>query len=199
MPSAARNRRCIVTIAGALALLFAACAGSGTLPGRDKPQPLSAVADSLFASGNFDEAVATCRKIIAASPDSEEIKHAIFAIAYSNVFYKNSGGDWNAALEKFESFARSYPNDRHAGEALSWVRILTIIKSVDNELRQATSRAERLRHDKNTAQENRRFYLDSIGALLRSSSDSRDSLQKKNRDLENVIIDLEKKCQQAGK
>jgi hypothetical protein len=38
-----------------------------------------------------------------------------------------------------------------------------------------------------------------MAAILRSSYKTLDSLAEKNADLENAIIDLEKKCQQAGK
>jgi hypothetical protein len=44
-----------------------------------------------------------------------------------------------------------------------------------------------------------RMFLDSMASMLRNCYQARDSLVKKNVELENVIIDLEKKFQQAGK
>jgi outer membrane protein assembly factor BamD (BamD/ComL family) len=186
----------IVIAAGACMAFLLACAGPAQLFATGKSNVL-AQADSLFDSGKFNEATAAYQKVCAAIPRSAAARTALIAIAYSNVFYKNPNGNWNAALEAFNLFNTSYPHDNRISEVRSWIRVLSVIKSIDNELELATHQVKRLAQDKNAAQESKRYYLDSIAGILKDATKSRDSLFKKNQDLENTIIDLEKKCQQA--
>jgi outer membrane protein assembly factor BamD (BamD/ComL family) len=156
-------------------------------------------ADSLLAGGSYDAARLKYEKIRSSTHNSEETKTAHFALAYLNVYYKNPGADWNAALREFKSFVTLYPNDPRIPEALSWIRILTVIKSFDTEFRRASNQVERLKLDKSMSQANQRIFLDSMASMMRNCYEIRDSMVKKNAELENVIIDLEKKCQQAGR
>jgi len=202
--------RCIFLAAlGAYALLLCACAGSSKppLPVHEQKSFPMKEADSLFAAGNFEGAKSVYEKIrIAMPPLSPEAEKAHYYLGYINVFYKNPWADWNTALTEFKSFAALYPNDPRINEVLSWIRILTTIKSFESEYRRATNKVERLTQDSTTAFEIKRFYLDSMAAILRNSYESRDSLVRKhdslvrkNTELINIIIDLEKKFQRAGK
>jgi tetratricopeptide (TPR) repeat protein len=194
--------RGVFTLAGAIAAaFFAACGGPG---GGLKPHATNATmmarADSLFSAGDFEGAKSAYKKIrTALPPSSNEARKSHYYIAYIDVYYKNAKGDWDAALTEFNAFAALYPDDPHTNDVRSWIRILTTIKSFEKEYRKMAHRVERLNADKNTTLETQRFHLDSMAAILRSSYESADSLAKKNAELENVIIDLEKKCQQAGR
>jgi outer membrane protein assembly factor BamD (BamD/ComL family) len=156
-------------------------------------------ADSLLVNGKYDEAKMRYEKIRSGARNTEETKTAHFALAYLNVYFKNPGADWNSALKEFKSFVSLYPNDPRIGEALSWIRILTVIKSFDTEFRRASNQVERLKLDKNEARANQRIFLDSMASMMRNCYEIRDSMTRKNAELENVILDLEKKCQQAGR
>ena len=156
-------------------------------------------ADSLLVGGKYDEAKQKYEKIRSSTRNTEETKSAHFALAYINVYYKNPNTDWSAALKEFKSFVTLYPNDPRIGEALSWIRILTVIKSFDTEFRRASNQVERLKLDKNEARTNQRIFLDSMASMMHNCYEIRDSMTRKNAELENVIIDLEKKCQQAGR
>lgn len=156
-------------------------------------------ADALLYKGKYADAKDLYEKIRMSQPNSEEARTAHFSLAYLNVYYKNPDADWNAALEEFKSFAAQYPKDPRIGEALSWVRLLTVIKSFDNEFKRASSQVKKLKLDRTESKMTQRMYLDSMTSMLRSCYQARDSLVKKNIELENVIIDLEKKFQQAGK
>jgi outer membrane protein assembly factor BamD (BamD/ComL family) len=158
-----------------------------------------AEADSLLYSGKFEESKALYDKIRSAQTNSEEAKTAHFNIAYINVYYKNPNADWAAALSEFKSFAALYPKDPRISEALSWIRLLTVIRSFDNEFKRASTQVQRLKLDQSEARMTQRMFLDSMASMLRGCYQVRDSLVKKNTELENVIIDLEKKCQQAGR
>jgi outer membrane protein assembly factor BamD (BamD/ComL family) len=208
MPGNPTCFRCIVRGAAVVSAVFLACAGaerSGNQPSLSKL--LIAEADSLFTSDNFENAKAVYEKIrLGMPPESPEARKAHYYLAYINVFYKNPWADWNTALTEFTSFAALYPDDPHIDDVRSWIRILTTIKSFETEYRKTSHQVERLTADKNTTREVQRFHLDSMAAILRSSYESRDSLARtgdslgrKNAELINTIINLEKKCQQAGK
>ena len=156
-------------------------------------------ADALLYHGKYEEAKALYEKIRSSQPNAEEARTAHFSLAFINVFYKNPNADWNVALKEFKSFAALYPKDPRIGEALSWVRLLTVIKSFDNEFKRASSQVQRLKLDRTESKMTQRMFLDSMASMLRNCYQARDSLVKKNAELENVIIDLEKKFQQAGK
>jgi outer membrane protein assembly factor BamD (BamD/ComL family) len=156
-------------------------------------------ADALLFNGKYDEAKILYDKIRSSQPNSEEARTAHFSIAFTNVYYKNPNADWNAALKEFKSFAAIYPKDPRIGEALSWVRLLTVIKSFNNEFKRASNQVQRLELDQSESKMTQRMFLDSMASMLRNCYQARDSLVKKNVELENVIIDLEKKFQQAGK
>jgi len=158
-----------------------------------------AEADSLLYSGKFEESKALYEKIRSVQTNSEEARTAHFNIAYINVYYKNPNADWDAAQKEFKSFAALYPKDPRIGEALSWVRLLTVIQSFDHEFKRASTQVHQLKIDQSEARMTQRMFLDSMASMLRSCYQVRDSLVKKNTELENVIIDLEKKCQQAGR
>jgi len=160
-------------------------------------------ADSLFYSGNFEEAGKLYDKICTTSPKTEEAKTALFQSAYLNIYYKNPNANWSEALREFKSFVSLYPNDPRTGEAFSWMRILTVIKSFDAQFRSSSDQVERLKFFKKEAIQSQKYVLDSMAGIIRNCNDSResvrDSLIKANAKLEDVIIDLEKKCQQVGK
>jgi outer membrane protein assembly factor BamD (BamD/ComL family) len=160
-------------------------------------------ADSLFYSGNYAEAEKYYDKIRSTRLQTEEAKTAHFQFAYLNVYYKNPNANWNVALKEFKSFATLYPNDSRIGEAFSWIRILTVIKSFDTQFRTSTNQVERLKYFKKESLQSQRYILDSVAAVIRNCNESRetyrDSMAKVNAKLENVIIDLEKKCQQVGR
>lgn len=177
--------------------LAPACSSSGRIVTYKTRQ--LAEADSLVFAGKFDEAKELFEKIRSTHSNGDEARTAHFNIAFINVYYKNPNADWNAALKEFKSFAALYPKDPRIGEALSWVRMLTVIKSFDNEFKRASSQVQRLKLDRTEAKMTQRMFLDSMASMLRGCYQTRDSLVKKNVELENVIIDLEKKCQQAGR
>jgi outer membrane protein assembly factor BamD (BamD/ComL family) len=187
-----------MTVALSFACIFAfTCASPGKMVTYKNRQLTEA--DALLYHGKYKEAKTLYEKIRSSQPNAEEARTAHFSIAFINVYYKNPNADWDTALKEFKSFAALYPKDSRIGEALSWVRLLTIIKSFDNEFKRASSQVQRLKLDRTESKMTQRMFLDSMASMLRNCYQARDSLVKKNVELENVIIDLEKKFQQAGK
>jgi hypothetical protein len=199
--------RSITIAVSATAVVLLACAGTGKSLNAVSYDRLMITADSLFNDGNFEDAKATYEKIrLNRPPTSPEAQRAHYYIAYIDVYYKNPWADWNSALTEFKSFASLYTNDPHIDEVRSWIRILTTIKSFETEYRKTSHQMERLTAAKNATSETQRFHLDSMAVILRSSYETADSvtrkvdsLARKNTELIQTIIDLEKKCQQAGK
>lgn len=187
----------LASAAGILASLIFACSSSTKM--ITYRTRLLSEADSLLHTGKFDSSKAIYEKIRSDKPNSEEGRTAHFALAYINVYYKNPNADWNEALKEFKSFASLHPKDPRLGEALSWIRMLTVIKSFNNEFRRASTQVKHLKLDRSENRHMQRLFLDSMTSMIRGCYQIRDSLVKKNAELENVIIDLEKKCQQAGR
>jgi outer membrane protein assembly factor BamD (BamD/ComL family) len=190
-------RSCVFALAAIAVAGVLQCAANGKLATYKTRSLIEA--DSLFDCGNFEAASAQYDKIRTAFPNSNESKIALFSLARLNVYYKNQNGDWATALKEFKSFVTLFPKDEQTDEALSWIRVLTVIKSYDSEFKHASDQVERLKTVRNGARLTLRSSLDSLSVILQRSYEVRDSLAKKNSDLENVIIDLEKKCQQAGR
>ncbi|MBN1600403.1 MAG: hypothetical protein JW915_02285 [Chitinispirillaceae bacterium] len=164
-------------------------------------------ADSLFRDGNFELAKRKYEKIRDMHPQPSVASTAQYYIGFINVYYENPFANWDAALREFKLFSSLYPDDIRIEEVNSWIRILVVMQAFKkdylgtmsrleelNEQRQADSR---LMHEQ--LQTQNKSALDSLSAILRNCNEYRDSLVRKAHDLENVILDLERKCQQAGR
>jgi hypothetical protein len=94
-----------------------------------------------------------------------------------------------------------YPEDVRIGEVTSWIRILVAMESFKKEYLLTATKLEQAknREVKESESKTRKINIDSITESLKKCYDDRDSLARKTKELENVIIDLERKCQQAGK
>lgn len=166
-------------------------------------QQLLSEADSLFRSGNYEYAKVKYSRIRDAHPETEAAKSAQYFLGYINVYYDNPFANWEAALREFKMFSTLYPQDNRIGEVSSWIRILVVMQSFKKEYQGTSLKLEQFKNKetKETDSKNllRKLNIDVITESLKKCYDDRDSLVKKSKDLENVIIDLERKCQQAGK
>lgn len=202
-----RKRYCMLIAFDAIFLMLCWCAGSAKHSTPAPENMLMAEADSLFSCGNYEEAKTAYENIRTMMPPfSASAEKAHYYSAYIDIFYKNPHGDWNAALTGFKSFAALYPNDSHINDILSWIRILTTIKLFETEYHRTTNKVYRLTQDKSETSEINRLSIDSMGTILHRSYESRDSIEnkcdslsRKNDELIKTIIDLENKCQRAGK
>jgi hypothetical protein len=142
-------------------------------------------------------------KIIEMTPNSPAARTAQYYLGFINVYYDNPFADWEKALNEFKMFAALYPDDFRIKEVNSWIRILVVMQSFKNEYQGATKQLdktnERLIADTYQRTTRTKLSIDSLTTTIKGCYDSRDSLSRKTRELENVILDLEKKCQQAGR
>lgn len=166
-------------------------------------QQLLAEADSLFRVGNYEYAKIKYAKIRDSKPESDAGRVAQYYLGYINIYYDNPFANWEAALREFKAYVTLYPNDIRIGEVNSWIRLLVVMQSFKKEYQGTANKLEKLSKEKvkeppPPPPPARKFNIETITESLRNCYESRDSLTRKSKELENVILDLERKCQQAG-
>lgn len=168
-------------------------------------QQLLFEADSLFRAGNFEYAKVKYAKIRDAHAETDAARLAQFYLGYINVYYDNPFASWEAALREFKNFVTLYPRDIKTAEAQSWIRILVAMQSFEKEYEGSSYKLEQLKtkeskesKEKDLLQVQRKLLIDSNNDQLKKCTDDRDSLSRKTKELENFILDLEKKCQAAA-
>lgn len=157
-------------------------------------------ADSLFREGNYQYALRRFDMVRTLRPKSPAAKIAQYYLGFINVYYDNPFASWEAALREFKLYATLYPNEAKIDEVNSWIKILVAMQSykknfgvIDSISKQPRKRSGLQRKSKTISKESIRSLNDKI----RRCNHVRDSLIRKNKDLENFIIDLEAKCQDA--
>ncbi|NLD92374.1 MAG: hypothetical protein GX639_06860 [Fibrobacter sp.] len=165
-------------------------------------QQLFFEADSLFKVGNYEYAKVKFAKIRDAHTETDAARLAQFYLGYINVYYDNPFASWEAALREFKNFVTLYPRDIKTHEAQSWIRILVAMQSFEKEYQGSTYKLEQQKSreskEKDQQQVQRKLLIESSSDQLKKCTDDRDSLSRKTRELENFILDLEKKCQAAA-
>jgi outer membrane protein assembly factor BamD (BamD/ComL family) len=156
-------------------------------------------ADSLFDAGNFEVAKLKYAKVIDTRPESEAARSAQFNLGYINVYYDNPFANWEAALREFKAFSSMYPDDVRIDQANSWIRILVVLQSFKKEYKGTTTKLEQMNKSlkEPDVKATRRVNLDMVTESLKSCYDDRDSLNRSIEGLKNVILEMERKCQQA--
>ncbi|HLV30791.1 MAG TPA: hypothetical protein VKY57_04400 [Chitinispirillaceae bacterium] len=177
-----------------VSLLFFGCAGQVVT----LEQKILHEADSLFNAGNYEYAKLKYAKVRDSKPESQFSRIAQYQLGYINIYYENPFSNWEAALREFELFASLYPDDFRIGEVNSWIRMLVTMRSFKKNYTGTTEQLQQLK----TKIENRprlTSNIETITESLRNCYNDKDSLMRKTKELENVILDLERKCQQAGR
>ncbi|MBN1309224.1 MAG: hypothetical protein JXA18_14970 [Chitinispirillaceae bacterium] len=164
-------------------------------------QQLLGEADSLFRAGNYEYAKVKFNKVRTVKPASSAARTAQYYLGFINVYYENPFASWEAALREFKLFVSMYPDDARVSEVNSWIKLLVVMQSFKKEYLGTTDRLEELQSRKieKKAVQTRpsTANIDALTESLRGCYQVRDSLNQKIKDLENFIIDLEKKCRGA--
>lgn len=179
-------------------LLIPGCGGTVVL----YEQQLLNEADSLFKAGNFEFAKVKFLKIRDLKPESPSARAAQYYLGFINVYYENYLANWEAALREFKMFATLYPDDFRIHEVNSWIKLLVVMQSFKKDYIGANAQFKELKSRENERDTNSpqlKVTIETLTESLRNCYDDKANLVKKSEDLENVILDLEKKCQQAGK
>lgn len=167
-------------------------------------QQVLAEADSLFRNGNYEYAKVKYAKARELKPKSDVARISQYYLAYINVYYDNPFSNWEAALREFRTFAALYPDDQRIGEVNSWIRLLVVMQTFKKVYQGTTNKLDELSKKEPVPcppqpPPTRRTNVDIITESLRNCLDAKDSLTRKAKEFENVILDLEKKCLQAGR
>ena len=165
-------------------------------------QQLLGEADSLFKVGNFEYAKVKYAKVKESKPKSDAARRAQYQLGYINIYYDNPFANWEAALREFKTFVSLYPDDFRIGEVNSWIRLLIVMQSFKKEYRGTATKLEELNKKELEHQQTpppRKINIEAVTESLRNCFQDRDSLTRKSKELENLILDLERKCQQAGR
>ncbi len=159
-------------------------------------------ADSLFREGNYEYAKVKYAKAREIKPKSDVAKISQYYLAFINVYYDNPFANWEAALREFRTFAALYPDDPRIGEVNSWIRLLVVMQTFKREYQGTTNKIEELSKKEPEPcppPVPRKTNVDIITESLRNCLEAKDSLNRKAKEFENVILDLEKNCLKAGK
>lgn len=155
-------------------------------------------ADSLFNAGNYEYAKVKYAKVRDSKPNSQYSRIAQYQLGYINVYYENPFANWEAALREFKLFTSLYPDDFRIGEVNSWISILIAMRTFKKDYLGTNNQLERLKI-KEESRPRLTSNIETITESLRNCYNEKDSLARKTKELENVILDLERKCQQAGR
>ncbi|HEX3019108.1 MAG TPA: hypothetical protein VHP36_02350 [Chitinispirillaceae bacterium] len=165
-------------------------------------QKILSEADSLFREGNYEYAKVKYAKARELKPKSDVARTSQYYLAFINVYYDNPFANWEAALREFRTFAALYPDDQRIGEVNSWIRLLVVMQTFKKVYQGTNNKLEELSKKEPPPcppPTPRKTNVDIITESLRNCLDAKDSLGRKTKEFESVILDLEKKCLQAGK
>jgi len=161
-------------------------------------------ADSLFRVGHFEFAKIRYQDIVKSNPNSSAARTAQYNLGYINVYFENNLGSWEAALREFKKFASLYPDDDRIDEVNSWIQLLLAMELFKKNYNASIDKTKILEteltaKDAEALAEKPPVDVNALNESLRSCTLAKDSLQKKTKELENLILELDERCQQAIK
>jgi hypothetical protein len=188
-----------VTIGAALVAVIIGlldCASS-TISSYTYDRSLLTVADTKFEKKQYSEALKIYQEL-AYSPDyaqSNSAKLALYRIGYLNMYYDNTKADPKAALEAFNTFKLRYPRDKLIGDVTTWIKILVVLKSFEDQYDEILTRMKRVQSKSAVTSGS----LDTLFDAFQRCTTERDTLDseksallKKIADLEQTIVKMEK-------
>lgn len=156
-------------------------------------------ADSLFEAGDYDRAQAAYTSARDTLTDAKLISDAQYRLAVLHLYYDNADVNLDSALLELRYFTTLFPDDPRAGEARSWIKILHLLKKTRIELKDKSRTIKRLKRYNEQLAEDNRVIIDSLSETLDMLQKERDSLFDDNAELKQIMIELERKCQQGGR
>ncbi len=90
-------------------------------------------ADRLFQEKKYGDAADAYDQIAKESLGTERGARALFAAASVHAFYDNPYKDYALALQEFDDFLHTYPEDEKASEAQNWRYILKSVLDLKKE------------------------------------------------------------------
>jgi len=158
---------------------------------------LLTVADAKFDKKHYAEALKIYQEL-AYSPDYSQLNSArlaLYRIGILNIYFDNPKADPRSAFEAFNTFKLRYPHDKLIGEVNTWIKILVVLKSFEDQYDETLARMKRLQSKSAVTSGSLDTMFDAFQhcATERDSLDSeRAALLKKIAELEQIIVKMEK-------
>ena len=156
---------------------------------------LLAEADGKFRERNYPEALKKYNEIVKSFPRSMSARFALYRIGYINIYYDNNQADWTAALNAFQQFKSTYPDDPKINEVYTWIRILLSMDLFASQYGETATRLQKLKTTSIEKSEN----ADLLREEIRRCTVEKDSLSleknllaQKIKELEATILKIEK-------
>jgi len=192
-----QRRALLLCTIGILDLVCLLGCASSTVTSYTYDRSLLTVADAKFEKKRYAEALQVYQEL-AYSPDyaqSNSAKLALYKIGYLNIYFDNPKANPKAALEAFNTFKLRYPRDKLIGDVTTWIKILVVLKSFEDQFDEITFRMKRLQSKSAVTTGS----LDTLIESFQHCSAERDSLDsekstflKKIAELEQTIVKMEK-------
>ena len=101
-------------------------------------------ANAFFEEGQFVEAVKEYRYLTAQFPDDDLAADAQYQVAYTEIYFKNTGSDYGMAAKDFQKLIQNYPNSAWKDPAQNWLNFLNQLESLKTEKEKLKSDLRRL-------------------------------------------------------
>lgn len=187
----------IMTFAAAVMPVFLCFCASSAVSTYTYDKSLLTVADAKFDKKHYAEALKIYQEL-AYSPDYAQMNSArlaLYRIGYLNVYYDNPKADPKSALEAFNTFKLRYPHDKLIGDVTTWIKILVVLKSFEDQYDETLSRMKRIQSKSAVTSGS----LDTMFDAFQHCATERDSLGsersmllRKIAELEQTIVKMEK-------
>lgn len=177
-------------------LFFFGCASTKNVTVSIDHQFL-ADADAKFEKKQFTDALKAYQSLAYSSVYSllPTGRMALYRIGYLHIAYDNPNADPKAALSAFKLFVQKYPADHLVGYATTWIKLLTVISSFQDQLDENATRVRKLQNKNGAASDSISFLSTSLkrcSTLSDSLNAERLLLLKKINDYEQTIVKMEK-------
>jgi outer membrane protein assembly factor BamD (BamD/ComL family) len=154
-------------------------------------------ADAKFEKKQFADALKAYQSLANSSVYSllPTGRMALYRIGYLHIAYDNPNADPKAALSAFKLFVQKYPADNLAGYATTWIKLLSVIGSFQEQLDENATRVRKLQNKISTTSDSIAVLSTSLkrcSALTDSLDAEHLLLLKKINDYEQTIVKMEK-------
>lgn len=125
-------------------LFFSACAGFTPVQVLTAPAEHFKKAEALFDEGKYPEAIKEYRYVTTQFPNDPLADDALFRTAYTEIYFRNTAGDYGAGVKDFQKLIQKYPDSPWKDPAQNWLSFLAQMKLLKTEGEKLKSDLQRL-------------------------------------------------------
>ncbi|MBI3595787.1 MAG: tetratricopeptide repeat protein [Nitrospirae bacterium] len=124
--------------------LLTSCAGLATVEEPTAAAEHFKKANAFFEEGQYAEAIKEYRYVAAQFPNDDLAADAQYQVAYTEIYFKNTGSDYGMAAKDFQKLIQKYPNSPWKNPAQNWLNFLSQLESLKTEKEKLKSDLQRL-------------------------------------------------------